>query len=86
MLKPDNFYTLELSSYEKGRDLGSVLKIESNQPLFARTIGTEGQGMYSQQFIAAGARILLEAALTMVHSSANIQPDKSIISRAKQSS
>jgi len=50
MLKPENFYTLVLSSYEKGRDLGGVLKIESNQPLTARTIGAEGQGMYTQQF------------------------------------
>lgn len=49
MLKPENFYTLVLSSYEKGRDLGGTLKIESNQPLSIRTIGAEGQGMFQQK-------------------------------------
>ena len=46
MLKPENFYTLVLSSFEKGRDLGGTLTIESNQPLSVRTIGAEGQGMF----------------------------------------
>ena len=49
MLKAENFYTLVLSSYEKGRDLGGTLKIESNQPLTVRTIGAEGQGMFAQK-------------------------------------
>ena len=49
MLKPENFYTLVLSSYEKGRDLGGTLKIESNQPISVRTIGAEGQGMFMQK-------------------------------------
>ena len=47
MLKPENFYTLVLSSFEKGRDLGGTLTIESNQPLNVRTIGAEGQGMFA---------------------------------------
>ena len=47
MLNPESFYTVVLSSYEKGRDLGGVLTIESNQPLVVRTIGAEGQGMHS---------------------------------------
>ena len=47
MLNPESFYTVVLSSYENGRDLGGVLTIESNQPLVVRTIGAEGQGMHS---------------------------------------
>lgn len=46
MLKAENFYTLVLSSYEKGKDLGGTLKVESNQPLTVRTVGAEGQGMF----------------------------------------
>ncbi len=41
-LKPENFYSLVLSSYEKGKDLGGVLELQSNQPLTVRTIGAEG--------------------------------------------
>ena len=47
MLDPVHFYTLVLSSYEKGRDLGGTLTIESNQPVNVRTIGAEGQGMFA---------------------------------------
>lgn len=46
MLKPEDFYTLVLSSYETGRDLSGVVEIHSNQPLSLKTIGAEGQGMY----------------------------------------
>ena len=48
-LKPENFYSLVLSSYEKGKDLGGVLELHSNQPLTVRTIGAEGQGMFCQK-------------------------------------
>ena len=38
-----------VSSYEKNRDLGGTLEIQSNQPLTIRTIGAEGQGMFCQK-------------------------------------
>ena len=41
-LKPENFYTAVISSYEKNRDLGGILEIQSNQPVVVRSIGSEG--------------------------------------------
>ena len=49
MLNPEEFYTLVLSSFESGGDLGGILTIESNQPINLRTIGAEGQGMFAQK-------------------------------------
>ena len=49
MLNPEEYYTLVLSSFESGGDLGGILTIESNQPINLRTIGAEGQGMFAQK-------------------------------------
>lgn len=47
MLRPENFYSVVVSSYEKLKDLGGVIEFQSNLPLSIKTIGAEGQGMYS---------------------------------------
>jgi len=44
----DQFYTLIVSSYENGGNLGGMLTIESTTPFVISPIGVEGAGMMLQ--------------------------------------